>query len=118
MQGTKVIVIDPEREYKQLAKSVNGTYIRLSSTSKEKINPFDYSLTSVTGENVLAEHIQSLTELISLMVGSLTSEERAVVDKALLLTYKHLRKSRKRTGLSQKKSGTLCLKISIKNLKR
>ena len=29
MQGTKVIVIDPEREYKQLASSVNGTYIKL-----------------------------------------------------------------------------------------
>jgi len=37
MQGTKVIVIDPEREYKQLANSVNGTYIRLSAKSKEKI---------------------------------------------------------------------------------
>ena len=43
MQGTKVIIIDPEREYKQLAASVNGTYIKLSSTSKEKINPFEYS---------------------------------------------------------------------------
>src|SRR3989344_1005006 len=30
MQGTKVIVIDPEREYKKLAESVGGTYIKLS----------------------------------------------------------------------------------------
>jgi type IV secretory pathway VirB4 component len=89
MQGTKVIVIDPEREYKQLAGSVNGTYIKLSSSSKEKINPFDYSQTSFTGENSLSEHIQDLTELISLMVGTLTAEERAIVDKALLLTYKN-----------------------------
>lgn len=89
MQGTKVIVIDPEREYKQLAASVNGTYIQLSAKSKEKINPFDYSLNSYTGENNLAEHIQDLTEILGLMVGSFTSEERAVVDKALLQTYKH-----------------------------
>lgn len=88
MQGTKVIVIDPEREYKQLAKSVNGTYIKLSVNSKEKINPFAYSISSVTDENNLPEQIQDLTELISLMVGSLTSEERAMVDKALLQTYK------------------------------
>ncbi len=88
MQQTKVIVIDPEREYKQLAKSIGGTYIRLSATSKEKINPFDFSLKSVTGENGLAEHIQDLTEIISLMAGSLTDEERAVVDKALIETYK------------------------------
>jgi len=88
MQQTKVIVIDPEREYKQLAKSIDGTYIRLSATSKEKINPFDFSLNSVTGENGLAEHIQNLTEIISLMAGSLSDEERAVVDKALIDTYK------------------------------
>lgn len=88
MQQTKVIVIDPEREYKQLAKSIGGTYIRLSAISKEKINPFNFSLKSVTGENGLAEHIQDLTEIISLMAGSLTDEERAVVDKALIETYK------------------------------
>jgi len=46
MQGTRVIVIDPEREYKQLTKSVKGTYIRLSATSKEKI----YTNTCETGQ--------------------------------------------------------------------
>jgi len=88
MQGTRVIVIDPEREYKQLTKSVKGAYIRLSATSKEKINPFDFSLNSFNGKNNLAEHIQDLTEIVSLLVGSLTSEERAIVDKALIATYK------------------------------
>lgn len=88
MQGTKVIVIDPEREYKQLASSVKGTYIKLSASSKEKINPFDFSLHTATGENALSEHIQDLTEIISLMVGSLSDEEKAVVDKALIQTYK------------------------------
>jgi len=81
-------VIDPEREYKQLTKSVKGTYIRLSATSKEKINPFDFSLKSYDGKNNLAEHIQDLTEIVSLLVGSLNSEERAIVDKALITTYK------------------------------
>ncbi len=88
MQGTKVIVIDPEREYKQLAASVNGTYIKLSAKSKEKINPFDFSLKSYTGENDLSEHIQDLTEIISLMVGGLNAEEKAMVDKAIIQTYK------------------------------
>ncbi len=86
MQGTKVIIIDPEREYKQLAASVGGSYIKLSTTSKEKINPFEYVKSK--DKKDLSEHIQDLTQLISLMVGSLTSEERGSVDKALLLTYK------------------------------
>lgn len=88
MQGTKVIVIDPEREYKQLTASVNGTYIKLSAKSKEKINPFDLSLNLASGDE-LAEHIQDLTEIISLMVGGLGAEEKAAVDKAILQTYKN-----------------------------
>ncbi len=88
MQGTKVIVFDPEREYKQLAASVNGTYIKLSAKSKEKINPFDFSTSTLSGENDLSEHIQDLTEIISLLVGSLSSEEKALVDKAIIQTYK------------------------------
>jgi conjugal transfer ATP-binding protein TraC len=88
MQGTKVIVLDPEREYKQLAESVNGTYIKLSAKSKEKINPFDFSTNTYTGENDLSEHIQDLTEIVSLLVGSLSAEEKAIVDKAIIQTYK------------------------------
>src|SRR3990167_6427685 len=82
MQGNKVIVIDPERENKQLAASVNGSYIKLSAKSKEKNNPFDFSLSSYGAENDLSEYIQDLTEIISLIVGSLSSEEKAVVDRS------------------------------------
>lgn len=89
MQGTKVIVIDPEREYKQLSQSVNGSYIKISAKSKEKINPFDFSSKADVGENNLADHIQDLTEVISLMVDGLTQEEKAVLDKAIVETYKN-----------------------------
>ena len=117
MQGTKVIIIDPEREYKQLAASVNGTYIRLSSSSKEKINPFQFSQHSVTQENNLSEHIQDLTELISLMVGLLTSEERASVDRALLLTYKEAKLTPRKNAKKQKDVKYPLLKDFYKNLK-
>ncbi len=88
MQKTKVIVIDPEREYKQLSESLNGTYIKLSARSAEKINPFDFSLSSFGAENSLAEHIQDLTEVISLMAEGVTINEKAAIDKALIKTYK------------------------------
>lgn len=108
MQGTSVIVIDPEREYKQLTKSVNGTYIKISTTSREKINPFDFALKSFNGNNSLSAHIQDLTEIIALMAGSLTDEERAVVDKALIDTYKQKGVTAKRKTLPKNyKSPTL-----------
>jgi len=37
MQGTKVIVIDPEREYKNLTESVQGTYIKLSDSPRKRL---------------------------------------------------------------------------------
>ncbi|EKD99507.1 MAG: hypothetical protein ACD_22C00239G0004 [uncultured bacterium] len=117
MQGTKVIIIDPEREYKQLAESVNGTYIKLSSSSKEKINPFQYSQNLVTDENNLSEHIQDLTELISLMVGSLTSEEKALVDKALLLTYNEIGLTPRKNAKIQKDIKYPLLTDFYRNLK-
>lgn len=89
MQKTKVIVIDPEREYEQLAHSVHGTYIKLSTNSSEKINPFDFSTSSFGGENTLSEHIQDVTEIISLMVDGLTPQEKAAVDRAIIETYKN-----------------------------
>jgi type IV secretory pathway VirB4 component len=88
MQGTKVIVIDPEREYKNLSKSVDGTYVKLSTGSKEKINPFDISTTAHTKDD-LAEHIQDLTEVVGLMAEGLDKSEKAAVDKAILKIYKH-----------------------------
>ena len=86
MQGTKVIVIDPEREYQQLSQSVNGAYIKLSARSREKINPFDLSLTQHQPGD-LAEHAQALMEVISLMVNDLTDREKAAIDKAILKLY-------------------------------
>jgi len=87
MQGTKVIVIDPEREYKLLSESVRGTYIKLSAKSKEKINPFDLA-TTFHNRSDLSEHAQDLTEVISLMAEGLSGREKAAVDKAILKIYK------------------------------
>lgn len=86
MQGTKVIVIDPEREYKNLAESVDGTYVKLSAQSDEKINPFDLATSHHTRDD-LSEHTQDLTEIISLMAEGLSAREKAAVDKAILQVY-------------------------------
>jgi len=86
-KGTKVIIIDPEREYENLAKSVEGTYVKISAKSEAKINPFDLATTSHTAEQ-LAAHAQDLAEVISLMAGGLTQREQAAVDKAILKIYR------------------------------
>lgn len=86
MQGTDVIVIDPEREYLNLAHSIGGTYIELSAQSEQKLNPFDMVTTSRSTEQ-LSAHAQDLTDVIALMVEGLTAQEKAAVDKAILAVY-------------------------------
>src|SRR5664279_5401439 len=41
MFGTDVIVIDPEREYEQLAQATDGRLFNISLSSEHHINPFD-----------------------------------------------------------------------------
>ncbi len=85
-QGTDVIVIDPEREYQKLSDSVGGTTIKLSANSGEHINPFDDDLAD-KNDIGLANRIQDLTALISLMADGLSPEEKALVDGAIIKTY-------------------------------
>lgn len=116
IQKTKVIVIDPEREYQQLCNSLDGSYIKLSARSQEKINPFDFSLSSHGSTNSLTEHIQDLTEVISLMVEGLSPQEKATLDKAIIKTYKEFGYTLH--GSSKKNNGTYpLLKDLYKTLK-
>jgi type IV secretory pathway VirB4 component len=91
MLDTKVIVIDPEREYKRLCDSVKGSYIKFSTRSKQKINPFDLS-SNLREKKDLAEHVQDLTEIVSLMVEGMNAREKASLDKAILSIYKKAKK--------------------------
>lgn len=91
MMGTDIIVIDPEMEYRHLAEAVGGTYINVSLTSETKINPFDLPRVAPGGDtrpgDVILTAVITLKGLIRLMVGGLTPQEDALVDRALLETY-------------------------------
>ncbi len=89
MMGVDIIIIDPEREYKHLSNAVGGAYIDISLNSESKINPFD--LPRPVGEasagDIIRSAVITLKGLIKLMIGTLSSEEDSIVDRALLETY-------------------------------
>ena len=89
MMGTDVIVIDPENEYKYLADTVGGAFFRISLTGEHHINPFDLPVPHEDEKpaDLLRANIINLVGLLRLMLGSLTAEEDAVIDKALSETY-------------------------------
>lgn len=89
MFDTEVIVIDPEREYEQLATAIGGKYFNISLSSEHHINPFD--LPPVREDENPADILRSntiqLVGLFRIMFGGLTPEEDAIVDRAITETY-------------------------------
>jgi type IV secretory pathway VirB4 component len=90
MLGTDVIIIDPEHEYKHLSDAVGGTYINISLSSENKINPFDLP-NAIGGDakpgDIIRSAVITFKGLFKLMVGDLTHEEDSIVDRAMLETY-------------------------------
>lgn len=86
--GAQVLIIDPEEEYRTLSQAVGGNYISFSSNSPQKINPFDLSGIAVEGENELGQKLLSLHTLLTLMLGKMTPTEEAILDRALIETYR------------------------------
>lgn len=88
MFGTEVFVIDPEGEYTALTKTMGGDFIEFSFNSPLKINPFDLSGIVEEGENELGLKILSLHALMRVIMGEISPSEDAILDRALVLTYK------------------------------
>ena len=89
MFGTDVIVIDPENEYEALTQALGGEYIKFHFGADTKVNPFDLSLlTADNGESELNQKILSLHGFFRVVMGNLSASEDAILDRALILTYK------------------------------
>lgn len=88
MFGAEVFIIDPEGEYKELTQAFGGEFVEFSFNAPVKINPFDLSPVYVEGENELGLKILSLHALMSVVMGELTPEEDALLDRALVATYR------------------------------
>jgi len=89
MLGVDVIIVDPENEYKFLADAVGGSFVNISLSSKNHINPFELPQPKEgeSPEDVLRSNIVNLVGLLRVMLGGLTPEEDAIIDKALTETY-------------------------------
>lgn len=90
MLGTDIIVVDPENEYQRLAEAVGGSFLEISLSSSQRINPFDLpKIQNEQGEDedVLKSNIATLTSMVRLMVGGVSPEEDAILDTALRETY-------------------------------
>ena len=89
MFDTEVLVIDPESEYEYLANAVGGRFFNISLSSEHHINPFDLPppREDESPQDVLRSNIVNLVGLFRIMLGGLTPEEDAIIDRAITETY-------------------------------
>lgn len=96
MTGVKVIIIDPEREFKSLCKNLGGTWLDAGG-GVAKINPLQIRAVPKdedeenslyqANDNAMALHIHTLDTLFKLYLPSLTDLQRAFVKQALVTLY-------------------------------
>ncbi len=89
MMESDVIVIDPEDEYKHLCDTVGGTFMKISLSSRNHINPFDLptAIGDETPADVLRKAISDVAGLIKVMLGTITTEEDSILDRGISETY-------------------------------
>lgn len=101
VNGERYAVIDPDGEYLRLANALGGSIVRLAPGSQHHLNPFDLIppgcdlptyLAGAQHIDRLAEKIQDLHSLLDLMLAdagtTLSSREKALLDRALYETYR------------------------------
>ncbi|MFA5953331.1 MAG: DUF87 domain-containing protein [Candidatus Pacearchaeota archaeon] len=81
LNNTKVMIIDPQSEYKNIVSKFNGQRINLSRTSETMINPLD-----LMGHDYSEKRL-SLMDLMPVMLGQLTEPQKSFIDQALTEAY-------------------------------
>jgi hypothetical protein len=84
MQGIRVLAVDPLGDYRRLTAELGGLYIEPGS-GEAGLNPL--ALTGERSASALTAKLQILVSLVSAMVGSLSRDERPVLDIALRRVY-------------------------------
>lgn len=87
--GIKQYIIDPDREYSNICKEVEGTLIKIGPTSETYINVLEIRKESIEeGEKgYLATKISKLIGFFNLIFGELNEEEKALIEEKLIETY-------------------------------
>ena len=87
--NTDIIIIDPEREYKNLVEALHGQYIHISATSDNHINAMDINSEYGDGANPVILKSEFILSLIEHIVGitNLGPKEKSIIDRCTAIVY-------------------------------
>jgi len=86
-----IIIADPESEYHPLVSRLGGQVIKLSPTSRHRINPMDINLNYSEEDDPLTLKSDFVLSLCELIVGGkegLMPTEKTIIDRCVRLVYR------------------------------
>ena len=87
--GIEQFVIDPDREYGNIAENLDGTIIKIGPSSETYLNIFDIREESIEdGKGYLATKISKLIGFFNLIFGNMDEEEKAILEEKIIECYK------------------------------
>ena len=88
--GIEQYIIDPEREYINICKKLNGTLLKIGPTADTYINVLDIREESIEEDSkgYLSTKINKLIGFFNLIFGNLTEEEKSILEEKIIECYK------------------------------
>lgn len=85
-----IIILDPEREYSPLVKSLGGEVIKISATSNNHINAMDMNSEYGDGANPVILKSEFILSLCEQLIGSgnLGPKQKSIIDRCTANTYR------------------------------
>ena len=91
LQEINQYIIDPEREYGNICKALNGTLLKIGPTSETYINIFDIREESIEKEEkgYLGIKLSKLKGFFNLIFGEMNEEEKSIIEEKLIQLYEN-----------------------------
>ena len=86
--GIEQYVIDPDREYDNIAKNLEGTIIKIGPSTETYLNVLDIRQDSIEDEKgFLSTKVSKLIGFFNLIFGNMDEEEKAILEEKIIKCY-------------------------------
>lgn len=86
--GIEQYVIDPDREYDNIAKNLEGTIIKIGPSTETYLNVLEIRQDSIEDEKgFLATKVSKLIGFFNLIFGNMDEEEKAILEEKIIKCY-------------------------------
>ena len=91
-----IIIIDAEREYGPITRSLGGTVVEISPSSPHHINPMEVADGYGDGENPIAMKSELITSILEqqMGVGRVSGSHKSIIDRCTANVYQNYFHSR------------------------